>query len=72
MGNDRESLEENKYQCIGCKSIFPDDRYVKKHMLNNMETFFCLNCDDFIKDKAMVLQEGWTILDSNGLLRRDI
>ena len=63
---------KNEYNCSGCKSAFPDSRYVKKHVIEHTELFFCLNCDEWIKNKAMVLDQGWRLLDDNGFLRRDV
>ena len=30
------------------------------------EKFFCLNCDDWIKYKTKVLDQGWTLFDEEG------
>ena len=61
-----------EYNCVGCKSIFTDEKYVVKHIIQNMETYFCLNCDDWVKDKERVFEHGWTLLDQYGYLRIDI
>ena len=29
----------------------------------DMEVFFCLNCDDWIKDNAALFNEGWKMFD---------
>ena len=60
------------HHCISCKSIFPDSSYVKRHVIGHKETFFCLNCDDWVKKKTMVYNPGWTLVDNNGFLRRGI
>ena len=64
--------EGNRFNCIGCKSRFPEERFVKRHLIQNTETFFCLDCDDWIKDKTRVFDEDWTLLDNNGFLRMDL
>ena len=35
-----------------------DKNCVKEHTIKSMNVFFCLNCDNWIKDKAEVLTEG--------------
>ena len=60
------------YECGGCKSIFPQANYVVKHEIKNTEVLFCLNCNDWIRDKEQVLNKDWTLFDINGDLRRDI
>ena len=52
-----------EYNCV---------KYVVKHIIQNMETYFCLNCDDWVKDKERVFEHGWTLLDQYGYLRKDI
>ena len=61
-----------EYKCSGCKSSWTEKCYVKEHMIQNMQTFFCLNCDDYIKDKTQVFNKGWTLVDEHGFLRRDL
>ena len=68
----KNAHKETKYKCEGCKSEFPKDNYVVKHTIQNMELWFCLNCDDFIKDKSKVLNNDWILFDQNGDLRRDV
>ena len=79
LANDDKSMKAHKidlitgeYNCVGCKSIFTDEKYVVKHIIQNMETYFCLNCDDWVKDKERVFEHGWTLLDQYGYLRIDI
>ena len=61
-----------EYECISCKSSFSDERCVKMHVIKNTKTFFCLNCEDWVKQKHNVYSEGWTLLDQDGFLRRDV
>ena len=61
-----------EYKCSGCKSSWTEKCYVKEHVIQNMQTFFCLNCDDYIKDKTQVFNKGWTLVDEHGFLRRDL
>ena len=60
-------MELNEYQCARCKR-----NHVKRHLVKNMEVFFCLNCDDWIKEKDVVFTEGWTLFDESGFLRHDV
>ena len=56
------------YKCEGCKSDWQESRFVVKHSINNMEIYFCLNCEDWIKHKNKVLDEGWSLFDQDGNL----
>ena len=66
------SDRNDDFQCVGCKSSFTNINHVKIHSIENTETVFCLNCDDWILHKTRVFDQGWTLLDNNGFLRRDI
>ena len=77
--NDYGELQAHKtysitgdFNCVGCKSIFSDEKCVVKHVIQNIGTYFCLNCDDWIREKSRVFEQGWTLLDQYGYLRRDI
>ena len=61
-----------RYTCISCKCTWTDKTCVKEHIVQNMKKFFCLNCDDWVKNKGNVLQPGWTLLDEAGYLRLDV
>jgi hypothetical protein len=39
---------------------------VNKH---NMDLYFGLNCDDWIKHKGNVLDIGWSLFDTDGNLK---
>ena len=60
------------YQCAGCKCIWNDKWCVKEHIIQNIQVHFCLNCDDWIKDKTAVFDQGWTMFDEGGFWREDI
>ena len=64
--------EDTVYQCKGCESSWVNSLHVKEHNIQNMKIFFCLNCDEWIRDKSLVLQEGWTLYDKDGNLRQDV
>ena len=48
------------------------ENYVVKHEIENMQLWFCLNCDEWIQDKTQVLKKDWTLFDQIGDLRRDV
>ena len=52
--------------------MFESENYVIKHIIQNKEVFFCLNCDDWVQNKELVLKGDWTLFDENGDLRRDV
>ena len=60
------------YKCISCKDTWKDSDCVVKHIINGRMLYFCLNCDDWVARKSEVIQEGWTLLDGEGFLRRDV
>lgn len=64
--------ETVSYKCEGCKDIWNDGNCVVGHILNEKRCYFCLNCNDWIRHKANVFNEGWTLLDEAGYLRTNI
>ena len=60
------------YECVSCRCVWTDKTCVKEHIVQNMKKYFCLNCDDWVKNKGNVLQPGWTLLDEAGYPRMDI
>ena len=67
-GDHRFSL----FECAGCKNVWDDKACVVMQTINGRETFFCLNCQDWIKDKTRVFEQNWTLFDDEGFLRRDV
>ena len=59
-------------KCAGCKSDWENKNHVVEHLILNRLTFFCLNCNDWIRDKTRVFEEGWTLFDEAGFLRHDV
>ena len=60
--------KEIAYKCKSCRSIIKSENYVIRHIIQN----FCLNCDDWVQNKELVLKCEWTLFDENGDLRRDV
>ena len=71
-GDEINAHRETAYKFESCRSIFESENYVIKHIIQNKEVFFCLNCDDWVKNKELVLKGDWTLFDENGDLRRDV
>ena len=65
-------VETSIYECAGCKDVWTDRTGVVEHMIGNHTAYFCLNCDDWIQQKWKVFEEGWTLKDGSGNLRRDV
>ena len=70
--NGDQNMVAEEYKCQGCKYIWNDIECMEEHIIKNMRVFFCLNCDDWIKFKTAVFDEGWTMFDHEGFLRMDI
>ena len=70
--NMRRSAGTDEYQCEGCKYVRKDINCMEEHDIRNMRVFFCLNCDDWIKNKFAVFEHGWTMFDDAGFLRTDV
>ena len=69
IGAKEETLD---FECVGCKSSWEDKRCVVEHIKTNHQVFFCLNCDDWVKDKSKVLEQDWSLFDIKGNLRYDV
>ena len=65
-------VRDDGYKCSGCAETWTKQTCVNRHVINNMEVFFCLNCEDWIQDKARVFDYGWTLYDDQGFLRTGI
>ena len=67
-----ETFGWRKFKCEGCKYTREEKNCVVEHVIENMQVFFCLNCDDWIQQKANVFNPGWTLFGEEGYLRQDI
>ena len=65
-----QSGESRNYKYEGCKTFWPQRKCVVDHLIQNTEVYFCLNCEDWIKDKTNVVKNDW--LDQSGRLRTDV
>ena len=70
--NNAAKVENQTFKCVGCEDSWKDERCVVTHNINDQWVHFCLNCDDWVKDKSKVLDENWTLFDNEGNLRYDI
>ena len=64
--------EVKEYKCESCKYTWENKEYVVKHVLGDMEVYFCLNCEDWVHYKQNVLKVGWSLFDKEGFLWTDI
>ena len=62
----------DSFKCSSCLDTWKDRTCVKEHLIENRVVYFCLNCDDWIRDKSGVFRQGWTLLDDQGYLRTGI
>ena len=60
------------YKCVVCMNTWNDKTCIKEHVIKNIRTFFCLNCDDWILEKDKVYEQGGSLLDKEGYLRKGI
>ena len=67
-----QNSERSEFKCAGCKDVWNERKCVQEHYIENMAVFFCLNCNDWIRDKAAVFNEEWTMFDDAGFLQTDI
>ena len=65
----KELLE---YKCVGCESCWTDKGFTVEYVVANQKVQFCLNCEDWIKDKSKVLDKNWSLFDQAGHLRYDV
>ena len=66
------SNDESSFKCVGCKNSWTDRSCVVKHTIDGNETFFCLNCQDWVKYKTRVYDPNWTLYDEDGYLKSDV
>jgi hypothetical protein len=62
----------NDYQCVSYKSVWKNKNCLVMHEIENTSVLFCLNCDDWVINKAAVFDLGWSLLDNEGFLRNGI
>ena len=73
--DDRRKTNESemeKFECVGCKHEWEERQFVVMHNIHNMDLYFCLNCDDWIKYKGNVLDIGWSLFDTDGNLSYNV
>jgi hypothetical protein len=45
---------------------------IVEHIVRNQKVYFCLNCDDWVRDKSRVLEESWALFVDKGNLQYDV
>ena len=53
---------------MSCKATWEDRACVVEYSVQSIRTYFCLKCDEYVKDKSPVFEEGWSLLDGAGYL----
>ena len=71
VGNMNVNVAED-YQCVSCKCAWKDRNCLVMHDIQSTSVYFCLNCDDWVKNKMAVFDQGWSLLDNEGYLRNGI
>ena len=70
--DDKNQAHKSNYKCVSCKNAWEDASCIVRHIIKGHETFFCLNCEDWVKLKGYVFDKNWTLFDEAGYLRIDI
>ena len=70
--DDQNQAHKSNYKCVSCNNAWEDASWVVRHIIHGHETFFCLNCEDWVKLKANVFDKNWTLFDEAGYLRTGI
>ena len=74
LANEHDKNEAHKptYKCVSCKNVWEDRNCLVKHVIHGHETFFCLNCEDWVQFKTDVYNPNWTLFDEEGYLKINI
>ena len=70
--DDHTNDAHKNFPCAGCQNCFDDRTCVVEHVVRNNRLFLCLNCDDWIQKKEEIMNNGWSLYDQFGNLRRDV
>ena len=66
--SDTQRKEQKSFKTHGCKSEWRESKFVVGHIIHGSQLYFCLNCDDWIRDKNRVHDHGWSLFDLDGNL----
>ena len=61
-----------RFNCVSCKHTWSEEKFVVKHIVKNMDVYFCLNCEDWVQNKSNVLDYGWSLFDQDGNLNYNV
>jgi hypothetical protein len=61
--NVKYKVEDLKFKCAGCQDYCTSSNCIVENRMNSQILYFCLNCDEWIKDKSKVLDKNWTFLE---------
>ena len=64
--DDGQETESHKsFPCYGCKNSYDDETCVVKHKVENVSFYLCLNCNDWIEYKDIIVYPGWSLNGRN-------
>ena len=44
------NIDAEEYQCASCRYTWNDRKCAKEHIIKSTKVFFCLNCDNWVKE----------------------
>jgi hypothetical protein len=66
------SDDVHHFKCVSCKHGWNESRFVVRHEIQDMELYFCLNCDAWVKYKDRVLDDGWSLFEKDGHINNSV
>ena len=58
---DEVQVQVENFKCVSCMDTWMEKDCVVKHTIKNQQVYFCLNCNDWVKNKERVFDQGWTM-----------
>ena len=58
---DEVQVQVENFKCVSCMYTWMEKDCVVKHTIKNQQVYFCLNCNDWVKNKERVFDQGWTM-----------
>ena len=69
---DKMENQTKNFKCVSCNHTWNETKFVIKHNIKGWEVYFCLNCEDWVRSKENVLDQGWSLFDQDGNLNHDV
>ena len=70
--DEQQSRAHKNYPCAGCKNCYEDVTGVVEDIVKNKVFFLCLNCEDWIRRRDVVINPRWSLYDQKGEMGRDV